>query len=1055
MSESPSCSFANTGPLAARLLLAQDPATPPAQLQDLGLGPNSRAIKQAVAGNPNTPPALLLALAGRYWQAFLENPVLPLLLLEDPGLPHRLPLRVLRALVRREGMPPLILQTLARHPDREVREGARFHVDAEAGPAVETAPEDWRQLLRRELEKLPAQRATLPEMLDLEVVPNWLLEAVAGTSNRILQAAVISVSQRPGASLTLQATGSMLRRAVGEPHMHLHRTKYADYKRYHRVGRGALTAAEVARLSLGSPTWQVLAAKSAALDGAALERLARSSHWQVGAALASNPNLTLSAAMQLVARGDVRVLRRLVRSRVIPDTLLPNLARSADEDVRGGVARHPRTPIATLAQLATDGSAWVRQMTAANRRTPLVALAILVADTDPKVRERVAFNPQADEAIYEKLLVDDSKKLRQRLAGDARLPPAIIQRFYDDPDREVRHRAFFNRRTPRHVLDYIVEQGWAPPGERAPLPAWGTAKGWDTGGARLRPLSEADEARNDRVRNDPTVTEEELADWVVTAGPLLKWNIAGKTKSVTLLAGLAVDTDVQVRRYVASNEHAPLDLLRALANDPKKKVRYGAGENTTVAVALPEVLAQLATDRKAFVRRSVARNHRTPPALLDRLANDADPDTRDWAASNPNTGAGTLTRLGQLPLTGRLRSSVLSNLNTPIEVLLAWQKTDADNVAPALASNPATPVAVLWQLARQPIVEDARDVRYTIGSNPNAPAELLDWLWDNRPPGEEGEKIGWSLVGNARTSEALLARLVQESTESICTFLVKYPHFSPELLERLLPLLDAKKKERLAMSDKVPEYVLNRLFDDGEQKVLERMARSRDTPRSLMHRLAAPPAVGKWAQVGMNLLDNLAAPPEVLQAVLAGRATEDAANGTPWWYAVVVENRNVTSSILDQLVARLVIDQQAGRDCTGHYAQQIWVNLARNPLLRPVHLQHFAYHPSREVREALLQRLDCPPALRAEMRATVLVRNLTEPSSVLGRASALAAADTHVDWLRKLHPKAGWVERLAMIENPNLPADLLAVLAQDAHRLVRAAAQQRQATGQVPDLMGG
>ena len=191
MSESSSAVSANTGPLAARLLLAQDPTTPPAQLQELGAGANSRAIKEAVARNPNSPPALLLALAGRYWQPFLENPVLPLLLLEDPGLPHRLPLRVLRALVRREGVPPLILQTLARHADREVREGAKFHVNfPEMAP---TPPADadagWQASLRTTLAQLPAPAGTLAELLSTGCVPDWLLDTVASTNNTLVQQA--------------------------------------------------------------------------------------------------------------------------------------------------------------------------------------------------------------------------------------------------------------------------------------------------------------------------------------------------------------------------------------------------------------------------------------------------------------------------------------------------------------------------------------------------------------------------------------------------------------------------------------------------------------------------------------------------------------------------------------------------------------------------------------------------------------------------------------------------------------------------------------------------
>jgi hypothetical protein len=1044
-------SHANAAPLAERLQLAQDPATPPQQLAELAQGTNSRAIKQAVVRNPNTPPADLLRLAGRYWAEFLENPVLPLLLLEDPGLLHRLPVRALRTLVRREGMPPLVLQTLARHSDREVREGAKFHVAADEGEAIGEST-DWHIALRRELERLPAARATLPELLSLDAVPDWLLEAVAGTSNRTLQAAVIRAGQRPGAPATLQATSQMLRRAVGEPLTRIKRTKYGDYKRHYRLGKGSLTPDEVARLAQGSRTWQVLAAQSEALDTVMVERLARSPHWQVGAALAANPNLTATAAMQLASRGDVRVLRRLVRSRTVPVALLPGLARSADEDVRAGVARHAGTPAATLAQLAGDANARVRRMVAANRHTPPAALLNLATDVNGEVREQVAFNRQTPTEAFEKLLADASVELRTALARDGRLPPVIIRRLYDDPNREVRHAAFFNRRNPRFVLDFIIEHGWAVAGERPPVPEWGTARGWDHERRRYQPIPDAEQARKERVQNDPTVTEADLIDWYEGAHAFLKWGIASKASSAEFLTRLAADADLQVRRYVASNPRTPLEVLRTLAADPKKKVRYGAGENQTIATQLPDVLVQLATDRKAFVRNSVANNKHTPPELLDRLADDPNADTRDHAASNPNTSPATLARLGQLPLTGRLRNSVLGNPNTPVEVLLAWRNTSGTGILDRLASNPNTPVAVLWELAQAPIDENERDLRSSIARNPGAPAELLQWLWDNQTADDKEHKIGWALVSNANLSEELFLHIVRESEESICSSFLEYPRLTPELFEQVFLSLDLQKKTYLVYSAKKKWQVWERLFEDGEQKVLERLARERELPLELMRRLAALPGIDKWAQVGMNLLNNLAAPSEILLAVLVGRAEEDATNGRPWWYAVAVENRNVTAEILNVLMERLLHDRRAGRDYPGHYEDKLWLNLAKHPLLDPAHLSAIAEHTSREVREAVLQRADCPPELRAEMRATALTRNLEEATSVLGRASALADATTTATTLFQHYPKAGWVERLAMLQNPRLPADLLTQLAEDAHRLVRAAARERQTTGQIPDL---
>jgi hypothetical protein len=104
---------------------ARNPTTAPDRLKALS---SSRGeVARAVAANPNAPTATLLRLAADQWEAVLANPVLPLLLLENPGLPLRLPKLALLALLRSHEPPPEFLQTLQRHDDPEVRDAARLH----------------------------------------------------------------------------------------------------------------------------------------------------------------------------------------------------------------------------------------------------------------------------------------------------------------------------------------------------------------------------------------------------------------------------------------------------------------------------------------------------------------------------------------------------------------------------------------------------------------------------------------------------------------------------------------------------------------------------------------------------------------------------------------------------------------------------------------------------------------------------------------------------------------------------------------------------------------
>lgn len=78
---------------------AQSPLTPPERLRELARDA-SQEISAALAQNPNTPRDILLSLAPTYPEKFLQNPVIPLFLLEDPTFVVTLSAEVCVALLR-------------------------------------------------------------------------------------------------------------------------------------------------------------------------------------------------------------------------------------------------------------------------------------------------------------------------------------------------------------------------------------------------------------------------------------------------------------------------------------------------------------------------------------------------------------------------------------------------------------------------------------------------------------------------------------------------------------------------------------------------------------------------------------------------------------------------------------------------------------------------------------------------------------------------------------------------------------------------------------------
>jgi hypothetical protein len=91
---------------------------------------------------------------------------------------------------------------------------------------------------------------------------------------------------------------------------------------------------------------------------------------------------------------------------------------------------------------------------------------------------------------------------------------------------------------------------------------------------------------------------------------------------------LAESPQPGIRQSVASNRHAPADLLEALAADADPAVRGEVARNETVPQAL---LAALAGDRDARVRCWAVLNPGLPLPVVARLAGDRDAQVRRLA----------------------------------------------------------------------------------------------------------------------------------------------------------------------------------------------------------------------------------------------------------------------------------------------------------------------------------------------------------------------------------------------------------------------------------------
>jgi hypothetical protein len=77
-------------------LIANNPASPPQLLTSMARR-RDKVILHHVTTNPNTPTEVLFKLARRFPEQFLKNPILSLLLLENPNFFHEMPLNTLES----------------------------------------------------------------------------------------------------------------------------------------------------------------------------------------------------------------------------------------------------------------------------------------------------------------------------------------------------------------------------------------------------------------------------------------------------------------------------------------------------------------------------------------------------------------------------------------------------------------------------------------------------------------------------------------------------------------------------------------------------------------------------------------------------------------------------------------------------------------------------------------------------------------------------------------------------------------------------------------------
>jgi hypothetical protein len=343
---------------------AQDPRSDPSVLAPLANHPDED-VRGAVARNPNTPFEQLIGLIEDHTTDVLENPALPLLLLEVPDLWEQLSWSVRMRIARSSACPEAFLHwRLGEAQDwsgdlplmmhgrlplslrrklflhRQTRDGLLQNEEL-----VAALGEDFLELLQRAGYRPGPRRGQLDPTLSESD-----LAALAGYGGIGFGLAV----QHPScpAAVVVQA---------------LHSSD--DVLRLYAARHPALPPAELARMARETPF--PVAATGRAITTAELRTLLqRESHRGLQLAFAAHPSLPASLAVSWAREALHPVRVELARNPGTPDEALALLARDEQREVRLAVARRPELPRALRQLLQEDADAGVRSQAASPHLQP-------------------------------------------------------------------------------------------------------------------------------------------------------------------------------------------------------------------------------------------------------------------------------------------------------------------------------------------------------------------------------------------------------------------------------------------------------------------------------------------------------------------------------------------------------------------------------------------------------------------------------------------------------------------------------------------------------------
>jgi hypothetical protein len=401
-------------------------------------------------------------------------------------------------------------------------------------------------------------------------------------------------------------------------------------------------------------------------------------------------------------------------------------------------------------------------------------------------------------------------------------------------------------------------------------------------------LDKSDEVKVALAQN-PKTPVEILCHFAKNPNSTLRSVVAARSEIPhEVLAQLARDKRETVRVAVAKNPSAPGQVLSLLAQDISEQVRSAAKQNPSTPIETLQELDEIKNSAEISVARLlrlaqggfyakqvvvdhpctpvqlvyhygyspdkterlvVARSHKTPPSLLDKLSLDPDAEVRASVASNVTASAQALEQLAKETKLEWILQAIAENPSAPPSLLESLFDTRVKGLRERLARNPASSPALLKKLfgTYQQLKDGA--VLRALFSNPNLPTSLLLQLGQSQPH---------IILHNPRIQALVLQGAEGFRALSVSTLaaLVRVPEADEKFLRWAVEHPDPQVKAEIAGHAKTPPWVLASLLHDASLSVLRRLSKNKNAPQVVLVAIAQHPDI--W--IRRNLISNESTP---------------------------------------------------------------------------------------------------------------------------------------------------------------------------------------------------